>query len=53
MITKDEAIERYIQRFGAFPVFLFMGAEDEEIIKAVEKALKTGEKIKPEEGNVY
>lgn len=47
-MTGKEAIELYTQKFGGFPYFLFLGAEDEEIVNAVEKAISTGEKIKVE-----
>ena len=43
--TKEEAIEEYTRKFGGFPYFLFMGASEENIITAIEEALKTGKKI--------
>ncbi len=54
-MTKEEAINEYIKKFGGFPYSLFMGASDEVIIEAVEKAIKTGEEIyfdKEENSNV-
>lgn len=52
-VTADEAIKAYTERFGGWPAFLMMGASDEYIIEAVEKALKTGREIEPEDGRVY
>lgn len=47
-MTREEAIEAYTDKFGGFPYFLMMGASDEAVITAVEKALKSGEEIEPE-----
>lgn len=44
-MTKEQAIKAYSDKFGGFPYFLFMGAEDGEIVAAVEQALKTGKEI--------
>ena len=52
-MSVDEAISAYTEKFGGFPTFLFMGAEDEEIVKAVKKALKTGEEIEAPTGDDY
>lgn len=40
-----EAIKKYSDKFGGFPYFLFLGANDELIIESVEKALASGEEI--------
>ena len=45
--TKDDAINAYIDRFGGFPKFLFMGADEDVIIDAVVKALETDRMIEP------
>lgn len=47
-MTSKEAIEKYIEKFGGFPYFLFLGADEERIVKAVNDALEKGEKIKAE-----
>ncbi len=47
-MTVDEAITRYIEKFGGFPYFLFLGAPEEKIIEAVEDALKNGKEIEIE-----
>lgn len=49
-MTKDQAIQAYSEKFGGFPYFLFMGAEDGDIVDAVEQALRTGKEIEPPGG---
>ena len=51
--TEDDAISAYAERFGGFPYFLFMGAEEDVIIDAVVKALETDREIEAEEGVIY
>ena len=46
-MNRDEAIAAYVDRFGGFPYFLFMGAGDEVVVEAVERALESGERITP------
>lgn len=50
-MTVDEAIKMYIDKFGGFPYFLFLGAPDEKIVEAVENALNTGKEIEAENPN--
>ena len=50
--TKDEAIGAYIERFGGFPNFLFMGASEDYIINEVVKALELDRKIEVEDDEV-
>ena len=52
-MSLDEAIDRYIEKFGGFPYFNTMGMPDSEIIKKIEVALKTEEEIKSVEGRDY
>ena len=52
-MTREEAIKAYEDKFGGFPYFLMMGTPDEVIIAAVEKSLRTGEEIEPEEDVIY
>ena len=52
-MTREEAIKAYGDKFGGFPYFLMMGVPDEVVLAAVEKSLRTGEGIKPEEDAVY
>lgn len=51
--TEDDAINAYSERFGGFPYYLFMGAEEDVIIDAVVKALETDRKIGAEDGVIY
>ena len=51
--TEDDAISAYAERFGGFPYYLFMGAEEDVIIDAVVKALETDREIEAEDGVVY
>ena len=51
--TKGDAINAYVERFGGFPYFLFMGAEEDVIIDAVVKVLELDREIEAEEGVVY
>ena len=44
-MTKEEAIERYSERFGGFPHLIYGTACDELIIADVEEALRTGREI--------
>ena len=51
--TEGDAISAYTERFGGFPYFLFMGAEEDVIIDAVVKALETDREIEAEDGVIY
>ena len=51
--TEDDAINAYTERFGGFPYFLFMGAEEDYIISEVVKALETDREIEAEDGVIY
>lgn len=46
-----EAIQKYIERFGGFPYYLFMGADDITIINSINKALETNTKITTDNKN--
>lgn len=53
-MTYGEAKNLYIERFGGFPEFLFMGADENEVLSHILKALKTGKEIKaPNDETVY
>lgn len=52
-MTKQEAINAYVEKFGGWPGFLMMGASDEYIIESVKRAIETGREIKPEKGLIY
>lgn len=49
----NEAMSKYVEKFGFFPHFLVMGMGDEELIKLIEYSLETGEEIEAEEGKIY
>lgn len=51
--TEEDAINAYTERFGGFPYYLFMGAEEDYIISEVVKALETDREIEAEEGVIY
>ena len=51
--TEEDAINAYTERFGGFPYYLFMGAEEDVIIDTVVKALETDREIEAEEGVIY
>ena len=51
--TEEDAINAYAERFGGFPYYLFMGAEEDYIISEVVKALETDREIDAEEGVIY
>ena len=44
-MTANEAINAYVEKFGGFPYFLFLAAEEEQIVEAVRTALETGKEI--------
>lgn len=51
--TEEDAINAYIERFGGFPYYLFMGADEDYIISKVVKSLETDREIEVEDGVVY
>lgn len=51
--TEDDAISAYVERFGGFPYYLFMGSEEDVIIDDVVKALELDREIEAEEGVIY
>lgn len=44
-MTKAEAIAAYEKRFGGYPAFLLMGADDDTIIETLAKSLEKGEEL--------
>ncbi len=51
-MTYEEAEKRYIEKFGGFPYFLFMGAEKSYILPYILEALETGKEIEPPDDDV-
>lgn len=44
----EEVIKQYEEMFGGYPAFLFMGASDEEIVKALHPCIESGEEYEPD-----
>ena len=53
MSKVDDVIKAYEERFGGYPAFLLMGADDEEIIEALSECLETGKELEPPGDGVY
>lgn len=49
----NEAMKKYINAFGGFPYFLCMGMDPDTLMELVNKAIETGEEIKPVPGRTY
>lgn len=47
-MTRQEAEAAYIEKFGGYPSFLLMGADDETIVEKLSKCLETGKELEPE-----
>ena len=50
--TEEDSINAYSERFGGFPYFPFMGAEEDVIIDEVVKALELDRMIEVEDDEV-
>lgn len=48
-MTLEEVKAAYIDKFGGYPAFLLMGADDNEVIAALSKCLETGEEYAPDD----
>lgn len=46
-MTAQEAIDKYTEIFGGWPAYLLMGAEDSEIVEALEPCIKSGKEYEP------
>ncbi len=51
-LTKEEAIKLYVEKFGGYPEYLFMGASEETIKNKIIEALKSGKEITAEDKDV-
>lgn len=47
--TAEKAEAAYSERFGGWPYFLLMGADDDEVVWLARKALRTGREIDADE----
>jgi len=52
-MTREEATKKYVDAFGGFPYELVCDCDDERIVELVTEALKTGEEIAFDDGNIY
>ena len=53
-MTLEEVKQAYIDKFGGYPSFLLMGADDNEIKAALQRCLDTGEELEaPNPDDVY
>lgn len=53
MSKVEEVKKAYEERFGGYPSFLLMGADDDYIIEVLTKCLETGEELEAEDGDDY
>lgn len=52
-MTYEEAHTLYVEKFGGFPEFLFMGAAEEEVLPYIQEALNTGKEIEFPDEIIY
>ena len=52
-MTVEEVKTAYIEKFGGYPSFLLMGADDETIIELLSKCLETGKELEAEDPDAY
>lgn len=51
-MTVDEVIAKYEEKFGGYPAFLLMGADDDEIIKELTECIENNHELEvPEDGD--
>ena len=51
-MTLEEVKQAYIDKFGGYPSFLLMGADEETIIEALTECLESGEELGAEDEDV-
>ena len=52
-MTVEEVKQAYIDKFGGYPSFLLMGADDQTIIELLSECLRTGKELEAEEDLMY
>lgn len=52
-MTLEEVKQAYIDKFGGYPSFLLMGADDETIIELLTECLESGKELGAEPDIVY
>ena len=53
MSKVEDVIKEYEKKFGGYPVYLLMGATDEEIIAKLKKCIDSGKELEPDEQDAY
>ena len=48
-MTVEEAKKAYIEKFGGYPAFLLMGADDEFIIDVLTRCVESGKELEAED----
>lgn len=48
-MTVEEAKQAYIEKFGGYPAFLLMGADDEFIIDVLTRCVESGKELEAED----
>lgn len=48
-MTFEEAKKKYIKKFGGYPSFLLMGADEDFAREVLEKCLKSGKELEPDD----
>ena len=48
-MTVEEVIKAYEERFGGYPAFLLMGADDAVIIEKLSRCLEEDEELEPDD----
>ena len=52
-MTLEEVKQAYIDKFGGYPSFLLMGADEETIIEELTKCLESGKELGADEDVIY
>lgn len=53
MSDLEKAKQQYIDKFGGYPAFLLMGADDDYVIEALNKAVASGKELTAEDDGDY
>ena len=53
MSKVEKVIQEYTEKFGGYPAFLLMGADDDYIIETLTKCIETGEELEAEPEDIY
>lgn len=48
-MTRNEAINKYEEKFGSYPYLKLIGESDDEVVECIEKSLETGKEIETKE----